>query len=1645
MANDVEPMDIDIESEFDNKENTCHGNLLLLDRQHSSHKFTGTASTAPMSKSFTGHSFTPDQNEHLTRSLGPLPANNDVPKLVKLPLTEISSEASSSKEEPRSLQPESPNVDVTVTINDDIDENISFPSSSSSSPSTPIATTPTKEILKPTGSPIMRGIKSMFSMFRPSQSPITPIENENEQDKSSANENMNNVSTTNNPEVVNDNLKTMSSTPIGKETFTSKRNSPLRESIIYKEELSNELTWKNDSTIIFSKEKIPIHKLFYNHIAPACSSTTKQNKEKSFNESVEPMDISCIEPIVTEEIAKGNETECNKSLSETKLLDDTVKDDSIFVDCESTFNIDSCDESQLLRTLDEAEYHPTIDQDSKDDGDTKTIIEHVEISQITQTSVECTNNDSTLKETLENRKNIDVTVSKNETLQNIQSTESDKLNLETTKIFDSKNPDVLNDASHQDTLNTTKILDTTTLVTVKPIESEGDTLATPAILNDINANNAHIEISTVSLNTTKTFHSNVPELINYVSPSDSDNIKVDVELHKENIPNTEISISNQINSTSFTSAEVQKVEVNLQKDQQHDTSCTEIRDEATIRNSQCLEYIIENNKSFHEDPSEIPNVDSAILTELVVSNDQYKMHQVTKIDSHIYSKVESLTINNEENVAYQVSSEREVAKNNDQPYENSLVKESGYVEPLNDHEHKTTDELNTLGKDTAVEFNECILNENYVERVQLDVDGIKNITTTDDHAKIDVSPLKMNIESLQNSTIKLNCKIKLSDQLDTSEKLSSPNTIISENKTEFDAIVSSSTSLLNNDEEVGKKFTTMSDIEKHDIKSDNKGSLVNLDQNINFTKEIPTWSRTFDASTVDNTIQLERSTEEDIFKFENCSPVEQVDSVIKSSDLDFDNIEDPFATKQKIRMSPPATPSRKPMDDIQFDDLENPFATRPKIRLSPPPTNTFVSDAHQKNCDIDDSRFSQTSTEVTSTEVVKVNSDLQCNEKFNENNIKICTELFNDNNLGNEKTYVNQPDIVKTSSVTTQHIEEISQSQYDVTETLLSDNDIIPKSNKTFSLHNCSNQSNAREIIHESTSSEIDNEVPKSRMLPTDNDALLKETEVEEFQKKVPDSISERSKSINESIHVVQQQTAIDMDDQLITKYITPCQSISSSVVDEVHSKLNLTSEIATRTDIECVEKCYIKSLEIDSDTIKTTNQSIVSEQAGDVDVKIKCDDENNTDDEDTLEGPFLDIENICPDDKMELNPFTDHNLPLDETEPGEMFIDAQAFEFLMNQNVNNLVDNGKESLFLKFDPLCAPKLNADGVTAALSKITRRVHIATECSAPLNKLNATEDTISDDSVDDLNTTVSHKPTMAVTPAVSNVTAAPKSNTDTHGRFNLHSTHSPAVAVIDQLLSLSTNNSPARREPAMNHVPEQNEAQITLMHLQQVLTEKTQNILQLRRESVQLKERLTTLESQMKSLESQNEEKLKKINDLNEALADKTKVNKSMASVVEEYERTIAVLIGETEQEKKQHSEERTKLVSERDEQTAHLASMEVSFSDLHSKYEKSKQIILSYKASEDIYKKSLAEFEQSVKKMQANYDSLKQHATAKLNQANVELEKINRAHETEVLKLNTVIKRKELHIHSLEESLIQKTKANEELTAICDELITKVG
>lgn len=149
-------------------------------------------------------------------------------------------------------------------------------------------------------------------------------------------------------------------------------------------------------------------------------------------------------------------------------------------------------------------------------------------------------------------------------------------------------------------------------------------------------------------------------------------------------------------------------------------------------------------------------------------------------------------------------------------------------------------------------------------------------------------------------------------------------------------------------------------------------------------------------------------------------------------------------------------------------------------------------------------------------------------------------------------------------------------------------------------------------------------------------------------------------------------------------------------------------------------------------------------------------------------------------------------------------------------------------------------------------------------------------------------------------------------------------------------------------------------------------------------------------------------------------------------IMQEYEKTIATHIAEIQ-----------KLKEENETVSRHLANLELSFSDVHQKYERAKVIIDGFKSNEETLRDKIGLFEDTISKQEERYESLKAHAKAQLEKSNKEIIFVKEKYESELNKLNAIIRRLEIKTAALETSLDQKTHECTALAALCDEVTGK--
>lgn len=415
-----------------------------------------------------------------------------------------------------------------------------------------------------------------------------------------------------------------------------------------------------------------------------------------------------------------------------------------------------------------------------------------------------------------------------------------------------------------------------------------------------------------------------------------------------------------------------------------------------------------------------------------------------------------------------------------------------------------------------------------------------------------------------------------------------------------------------------------------------------------------------------------------------------------------------------------------------------------------------------------------------------------------------------------------------------------------------------------------------------------------------------------------------------------------------------------------------------------------------------------------------------------------------------------------------DMFIDDTSLAYLVkcaeSNRHHNHIDRGKKSLFEKFDPLYARQRLEDvssvhtdsGVDSSECDVgyetgsTVSTFTETNVSAPKHS----------QSTGAMSSMSKEKPMQVVPPVVNcgNSKSGGCHTKATPGLMRSVSailTPSRGVAT-ERLISISGGTPPtaAPRSPRYHH--NYTSQDVDHLHtLRVILQKQEQEVLGLRQQNRELKSTLQDmehkynrvtedLESKVKKLTDERDHSLRKENKLIQQVNDKIMSNKQMSIVMEEYEKTISSLIEEQQHDRIVNQETLEKVTSERDQALNHLSNMESSFNDLLAKYEKCKSVILETKDREKVYEQKLAEYEAAVKKYQELYGNLKQVTSDALSKANETLENLKKNYNIEVTKLNATVKKHEITIASLQESLVQKTRDNEELMRLYDQLISEV-
>jgi len=215
---------------------------------------------------------------------------------------------------------------------------------------------------------------------------------------------------------------------------------------------------------------------------------------------------------------------------------------------------------------------------------------------------------------------------------------------------------------------------------------------------------------------------------------------------------------------------------------------------------------------------------------------------------------------------------------------------------------------------------------------------------------------------------------------------------------------------------------------------------------------------------------------------------------------------------------------------------------------------------------------------------------------------------------------------------------------------------------------------------------------------------------------------------------------------------------------------------------------------------------------------------------------------------------------------------------------------------------------------------------------------------------------------------------------------------------------------------------------------------------LKRQEDQFKQRLAraSKSSGSKETSQMREEKLE-LDELRRACVDVTKSREALLKMLEQYKEMLAAVVKDKTEAAKQAEEKLRAVEEEKGQAFDDLANVENAFSDVHRKYERTKQVVETLRRNEESLRGAVGDYEARIRKQDESMGSLQRHAEEKLNIAAEEYDGLRRTTDQELTKMGALLKKAEMKIKSLQEQLDRKSQDNTELTQLLDDLIAKMG
>ena len=189
--------------------------------------------------------------------------------------------------------------------------------------------------------------------------------------------------------------------------------------------------------------------------------------------------------------------------------------------------------------------------------------------------------------------------------------------------------------------------------------------------------------------------------------------------------------------------------------------------------------------------------------------------------------------------------------------------------------------------------------------------------------------------------------------------------------------------------------------------------------------------------------------------------------------------------------------------------------------------------------------------------------------------------------------------------------------------------------------------------------------------------------------------------------------------------------------------------------------------------------------------------------------------------------------------------------------------------------------------------------------------------------------------------------------------------------------------------------------------------------------------------QLEKMKSQAQKLRDQISDLKDELS---QLNRN-EDLIESFKSTINELLSSREISRVYYEVEKDRISHEKSQLVDDLVSAENSYKDVKGKYERSRDLIIRYKADEDNLKVILKDRMDKLKEKEQRFERLKCHAEDKVQQANDAISQIQTSGEVEMARLTTMLRKSELKVETLDQTMRQKSEESRELAKMCDELI----